>query len=128
MNTTGDFRTNNYRTNDFRARAHPAYWAFLVHRLSGLALALFLPVHFWALGHAIRGDAALDGFIRLTDQPLFKFGEWGLVVLLSLHMMGGVRLLLIEFGAWSGPRNNWIAAAAGAGIATGLAFAMALIW
>ena len=24
------------------ARSHPAYWAFLVHRLSGLALALFL--------------------------------------------------------------------------------------
>ena len=27
---------------DFRARAHPAWWAFLVHRLSGLALAAFL--------------------------------------------------------------------------------------
>ena len=34
--------------NDFRARQHPAYWAFLVHRISGVALALFLPIHFWA--------------------------------------------------------------------------------
>ncbi|NBW66961.1 succinate dehydrogenase, partial [bacterium] len=25
--------------NDHRARNHPAYWAFLVHRISGLALA-----------------------------------------------------------------------------------------
>jgi fumarate reductase subunit D len=115
------------RTNDFRARAHPAYWAFLVHRLSGLALALFLPVHFWALGKALQGEAALDGFLRFADQPLFKFGEWGLVVLLSLHMMGGVRLLLIEFGDWSGPRKNWIAVAAAFGLAVGLAFAMALI-
>lgn len=115
------------RTNDYRAKAHPAYWAFLVHRLSGLVLALFLPLHFWALGQSIRGEAALDGFIRFADRPLFKFGEWGLVVLLSLHMMGGMRLLLIEFGEWSGPRNNWIAGAAGFGIATGLAFAMALI-
>lgn len=115
------------RTNDFRARAHPAYWAFLVHRLSGLALALFLPVHFWALGQALHGEAALDGFLRFADQPLFKFGEWGLVVLLSLHMMGGVRLLLIEFGDWSGPRKNWIAVSAAFGIAVGLAFAMALI-
>ena len=23
--------------NDFRSRSHPAWWAFLVHRLSGLA-------------------------------------------------------------------------------------------
>lgn len=115
------------RTNDFRARKHPAYWAFLVHRVSGLALAAFLPVHFWAMGQAIYGEAALDGFIRFTDRALFKFGEWGLVVLLALHMMGGVRLLLIEFRPWSGLRKNWIAGALGFGAAAGMAFALALI-
>lgn len=115
------------RTNDFRARNHPAWWAFLVHRLSGLALAVFLPLHFWVIGLAIGGAASLDGFLKLTDQALFKFGEWGLVLLLSLHLMGGVRLLLIEFLPWSGLRKNWIAAALGVGIAVGLAFALALI-
>lgn len=112
--------------NDSRARSHPAYWAFLVHRLSGIALALFLPAHFWALGQAIHGAAALDGFLQLADMPLFKFAEWGLVVLLSLHLVGGVRLLLIEFSPWSGLRKNWIAAAAGFGAAAGMAFALAL--
>ena len=112
--------------NDYRARAHPAYWAFLLHRLSGLALAAFLPFHFWALSQAIEGEAALDGFLRFADRPLFKFAEWGLVVLLALHMTGGLRLLLIEFGPWSGLRKNWIAAAFCAAIVTGLAFALAL--
>lgn len=115
------------RSNDFRARKHAAYWAFLIHRLSGLALALFLPVHFWALGRAIDSDAALDGFLRYTDQPLFKLAEWGLVVLLALHMVGGVRLLLIEFGDWSGLRKNWIAGTVGFGVLAGLAFALALL-
>lgn len=113
--------------NDWRARSHPAYWAFLLHRLSGLALAVFLPLHFWALGQALRGAAALEGFLRVTDQPLFKFGEWGLVVLLALHMMGGVRLLLIEFGSASGLRKNWIAGAVGFAAAAGMAFALSLI-
>lgn len=113
--------------NDFRARRHAAYWAFLVHRFSGVALGLFLPIHFWALGQALQGAAVLDGFLRLADAPLFKFAEWGLVVLLALHLMGGVRLLLIEFGPWSGLRKDWIAGAAGFGAATGLAFALALI-
>ena len=115
------------RSNDFRARKHAAYWAFLIHRLSGLALALFLPVHFWALGRAIDSDAALDGFLRYTDQPLFKLAEWGLVVLLASHMVGGVRLLLIEFGDWSGLRKNWIAGTVGFGVLAGLAFALALL-
>jgi len=115
------------RRNDWRSRAHPAWWAFLLHRLSGLALAGFLPVHFWALGQALQGAAALDSFLRFTDQPLFKFGEWGLVVLLALHMMGGVRLLLIEFGSASGLRKNWIAGAVGFAAAAGMAFALSLI-
>jgi len=115
------------RGNDFRARKHAAYWAFLIHRLSGLALALFLPVHFWALGHALESDAALESFLRYTDQPLFKLGEWGLVVLLALHTMGGVRLLLIEFGDWSGLRKNWIAGTVGFGVLAGLAFVLALV-
>jgi fumarate reductase subunit D len=115
------------RANDFRARRHASYWAFLIHRLSGLALALFLPVHFWALGRALESDAALDGFLRYTDQPLFKVGEWGLVVLLALHMMGGVRLLLIEFGDWSGLRKSWIAGTVGFAVLAGLAFALALV-
>lgn len=115
------------RANDIRARNHPAYWAFLVHRVSGLALAAFLPLHFWALGQAIEGAAALDGFLKLTDQFLFKFAEWGLVVLLALHLMGGVRLLLIEFAPWSGLRKNWIAGAVGFSAAAGMAFALALV-
>ena len=115
------------RKNDYRSRTHPAYWAFLVHRLSGLGLALFLPVHFWALGHAIAGEASLDGFLRYTDRPLFKFGEWGLVVLLSLHLMGGLRLLLIEFLPWTGLRKNWLALVLGVSTCTGLAFVLALM-
>ena len=111
---------------DQRARAHPAYWAFLMHRLSGLSLAAFLPLHFWALGQALKGAAALDGFLRFADQGLFKFAEWGLVVLLALHMMGGVRLLLIEFGSASGLRKDWIAGAAGFAAAAGMAFALSL--
>ncbi len=99
-----------------------------MHRLSGLALAVFLPMHFWALGLALRGDAALEGFLRFSDRPLFKLAEWGLVVLLALHMMGGVRLLLIEFTRWSGLRKNWIAGAAGFAALVGMAFALALLF
>ncbi|HVN35578.1 MAG TPA: succinate dehydrogenase, cytochrome b556 subunit [Casimicrobiaceae bacterium] len=115
------------RTSDYRARMHPGYWAFAVHRVSGLALAVFLPVHFWALGLGLQGEAALDGFLRVTDNAMFRLGEWGLVVLLAAHLTCGVRLLLIEFAPWSGPRKNLIAWAMGGAIAVGLAFALALI-
>jgi fumarate reductase subunit D len=78
-----------------------ALWiAALVHRLSGLALAIFLPVHFLTLGLAIGGEARLDSFLRWTDAPLVKLSEGGLVFLLLLHMLGGVRLLVLENLEW----------------------------
>jgi fumarate reductase subunit D len=118
------------RANEQRTRNHPAWWAFWVHRVSGLALALFLPVHFWMLGSALRGAAALDARLRLVDLPLAKFAEWGLVLLLAAHLAGGLRLLLVEFGpakAADPLRKDALALAAGFAAAAGLAFALALL-
>ena len=114
------------RHNDLRARNHPSWWAFWLHRVSGLLLVLFLLLHFLALGQALAGPVALEGFLRFADAPLVKLAEWGLVTLLALHLTGGVRLLLIEFGQATDLRKNWIAGGMGVGFAVGLGFALAL--
>jgi fumarate reductase subunit D len=106
-------------------RNHPAYWAFIVHRVSGIALALFLPAHFLALGTAIRGEAALDEFLSWTEQPLVIVGEWGLVILLAAHLSGGLRVLALEFLPWRGWQKSLAALAAFFAIFAGLAFAFA---
>ena len=102
-------------------RVNVLWIAALVHRLSGLALAIFLPLHFLALGLAIDGEARLDGFLRWSEQPLVKLAESGLVFLLMVHMLGGLRLLVIENLAW---RDGQKALAA---IAAGLAAVIALV-
>jgi fumarate reductase subunit D len=112
--------------NDFRARSHPAYWAFIVHRVSGVALAAFLPLHFWALAQALQGEARLDAFLRWTENPLVKTAEVALVLLLAAHMAGGVRLLMIEFLAWRDWQKSLLAAATAFSLAAGLAFALNL--
>ncbi len=103
------------------SRNHPGYWAFLAHRLSGLGLALFLPLHFLALGTALNGAAALNGFLAWTENPIVKLAEIGLVVLLAAHLAGGLRLLAIEFLPWSDKQKTWIALGAGASCLAGLA-------
>lgn len=112
--------------NDFRARNHPAYWAFVVHRASGVLLALFLPLHFWALGLALRGEAALESFLRWSEQPLVKASEAALVLLLAAHMAGGLRLLALEFLAWRDWHKSLLAVATGIALAAGIAFLLNL--
>jgi fumarate reductase subunit D len=82
-----------------KAQGHrrDALWiAALLHRLSGLALAGFLPLHFLALALALKSEVALDGFLKWTANPAVKLAEAGLVFLLTLHVLGGIRILLVE--------------------------------
>jgi fumarate reductase subunit D len=69
----------------------------MLHRLSGIALAIFLPLHFLALSTALNGAHALDSFLALTRQPLVIFSECSIVVALAIHMTLGLRVLAIEF-------------------------------
>ena len=104
------------------SRRGAGYRAFLAHRISGLALAVFLPVHFLTLGLALEGAEAFDRFLAFAELPLVKAAEWGLVVLLAIHFVLGARLLMLELGPWHGMRSAWIGWAAGIAAVTGLAF------
>ena len=93
------------------SRAHPLWLAYILHRLSGLGLALFLPLHFWVLSLAITDTQRLDGFLAWTDIPIVKAAEFGLVFLLAVHMFGGLRLLALEWLPWT-PIHKTLAATA----------------
>jgi len=104
-------------------RNHKAYRAFLGHRISGLALAVFLPLHFLALGLAVE-RAALDSFLVWTDFLAVKIAEWGLVTALALHLAFGLRVLALELFPWPGhaPRPGWILPGLGVSLVVGLIF------
>jgi len=108
-----------------RASAHrrdPLWIAALVHRLSGLALACFLPLHFLTLGLALDAEARLDGFLRWTQQPSVKLAEAVLVFLLAVHFLGGLRILVLENLPWR-PRQKQLAiTAAGLAVLIALGF------
>lgn len=99
----------------------------MVHRVSGVALSVFLPLHFWALGQSLADAGRFETFLRWTDHPLVKASEIGLVLLLAAHLSGGIRLLLLEFQPWpAAPRwqQGALSLAAGTSAAFGLLFAL----
>jgi fumarate reductase subunit D len=100
----------------------PGFAAALMHRLSGIALAIFLPLHFFALASALDGAAALDSFLAVTRAPLVKASECALVAALATHMTLGLRILAIEFLAVRERTVAVLTACAGAVLAVGMAF------
>jgi fumarate reductase subunit D len=113
-------RNNLHRNNLHRKNLHRRnllWLAALLHRLSGVGLAVFLPVHFLTLGLAIDGEARLESFLRWSDAPAVKFGEAMLMFLLAVHALGGLRLLALENLDWhDGQRRNAAMAAGFAGV------------
>jgi succinate dehydrogenase subunit D len=109
--------------------SHPAnrrsslWLAALVHRLSGIGLACFLPLHFLVLSTAIEGEARMNSLLRWSDLPVVKFAEAGLMFLLFVHMLGGLRLLAIENLPWV----NWQKQLATAAVAASMILAFVFL-
>jgi fumarate reductase subunit D len=105
-----------------RHHSRPNFWAFVVHRLSGVLLAFFLPVHFQVLVMAVKNPQAFDSFTAWTEAPMVKLAETVLIVLLAAHLTGGLRLLAIEFLPWRDWQKSAVAVTAGLSLAAGLVY------
>ena len=105
----------------------PGFLAALIHRLAGLALAIFLPIHFIALATALRGADAFESFFQATNTPLIKASEGAIVVTLALHMALGLRVLAIEFVPVRERTRVAVSLCAAAGFAVGLIFLLNVV-
>jgi fumarate reductase subunit D len=92
-------------------RGQPLWIAFIMHRISGLGLAIFLPFHFYLLGLALDDAETMDGLLQWSDYAMVKVAEFGLVFLLALHLFGGLRLLALEFLPWNDQQKTLAALA-----------------
>lgn len=101
--------------------------AAMIHRISGLLLACFLPLHFLALGLAIEGEAVLDGFLKWTDSTPVKLAEMVLVFLLTVHVLGGIRVMLIENMPWRPQQKQMAMTAIAVAVAVAVVFVVRIL-
>lgn len=108
-------------------RAQFLWRAAMLHRISGLLLAIFLPVHFLVLGLAIKGESALDGALAWSDTLPVKVAEFGLVFVLTVHLAGGLRVLVLEMFDWHDHQKTLAAAAVGLSVLVALLFGLRVL-
>ena len=74
-------------------------WAWVLFRISGLVLVVYLFVHLWVISQArVGGPDSLDGLFDFFDKPLLVFLDLMLVAAVLYHALNGVRILLMDFG------------------------------
>ena len=89
--------------------------AFALHRLTGLALVVYLYVHLGVLSMLIVGDSAWRDFLSIVSAKGFLAFDVVLLTGLVFHALNGIRVALVGSG-FAVKRQRallWIAIAAG---------------
>lgn len=99
-------------------------WASISHRVTGVLLFLSSLLMVWALDMSLSSQESFDALVALLDSAVAKVVLWMLLVVLSYHVLAGVRHLIMDMGIG----EDFKGGALGARILFGAATVAAVVW
>jgi len=75
---------------------HYGTWAYILHRLTGLALTGYILIHIYLVS-GVHDPVSFEKEMLLFKNPLFKLAEWGLFSVLIFHALNGIRIFIIDY-------------------------------
>lgn len=84
--------------NPLKYRYPPMAIASILHRISGVIVFLFIPVLLWMLSASLGSPERFIELQSIITSPLFKFIIWATLSALFLHLLIGVRHLIMDLG------------------------------
>ena len=74
-------------------------WAWLIQRITGAVLLVFLGAHFWVLHYATAGEhIRLADVMHRLNSPFFMVVDSALLATALYHGLNGVRMVFFDFG------------------------------
>jgi succinate dehydrogenase / fumarate reductase cytochrome b subunit len=88
--------------------------AFYLQRITGVLLLGYLLLHIHTVHMISGGPAAFDRAMQTFKNPLFRLLEIGLLGVVVLHALNGIRIVAIDFGVATRRQKKlfWILAGA----------------
>ncbi|MDJ0653317.1 MAG: hypothetical protein QNJ40_04110 [Xanthomonadales bacterium] len=81
-------------------------YLYVIHRISGLALLMFLMMHVFFTGVRLLGEEAWSGLMEMANNPVLHFLEYLVYVAFAFHAVNGLRLIIIELAFGIGPPDE----------------------
>ena len=82
-------------------RGREGQWAFFLHRISGVALALYLLLHVFDISLVMFGpDGPFNAFLFFYHQWPFRVGLVLIIAAVVYHGLNGLRIILMDFTTW----------------------------
>lgn len=81
-------------------RGREGQWAFLLHRISGVALLAYLLLHTVSIGSVMLGEETYMAIHHVYDGVFFRLGLVGIAGAVAYHSLNGLRIILMDFTSW----------------------------
>lgn len=78
-------------------KGHPGQWSWLLHRVTGVGIILFLFAHVVDTAVVGWGPQAYNRVVSVYENPFVRVLELGLVAMVLYHSYNGVKIMLIDF-------------------------------
>jgi succinate dehydrogenase / fumarate reductase cytochrome b subunit len=78
-------------------RGQSGQWSWLFHRVTGLAILLFLLVHIVDITLIGFGPAVYNDGIAIFSTPIIRFVSVALIAAVVYHAFNGIRIMLVDF-------------------------------
>jgi succinate dehydrogenase / fumarate reductase cytochrome b subunit len=78
-------------------KGHEGQWSWLFHRVTGVAIILFLFAHVVDTAVVGWGPEAYNRVASVYHNPVVRALELGLVAAVLFHSYNGIKILLIDF-------------------------------
>lgn len=76
-------------------------WSWLLHRITGLGILLFLLIHIVDISLLNFGPDVYNEGIALFGTPIVRLLSLALIAAVFYHAFNGTRVMLIDFNPWA---------------------------
>jgi succinate dehydrogenase / fumarate reductase, cytochrome b subunit len=96
------------RTSEFGSlyRGREGQWSWMAHRVTGVAIILFLFAHILDTALVGWGPNAYNRVVDVYKNPIVGVLELGLVAAVLYHALNGLRIMAIDFWPKLADRNR----------------------
>lgn len=81
-------------------RGREGQWAFVLHRVSGVALLAYLLLHTVSIGSVMLGEDVYTAIHEVYEGTFFRLGLIGIAGAVAYHSLNGLRIILMDFTSW----------------------------
>ena len=82
---------------EWKRNPNAGTFSWILHRVTGVLLVLYLFPHFWSIATSRRGSEGFTESMQSFTSPFWKFMEMGLILVVAVHLLNGLRITIVDF-------------------------------